>query len=98
MYNTQQQEPGDPSSLSPISYRYLSINPLFTLLIAECKSLLEDTYRRVSVKRLRLLISRRAPGEENTITTHSTYQLVRVRTVHQQRDHPEEELPLQHTG
>lgn len=39
------------------------------------KSLLEDTYRRVSVKRLHLLISRRAPGEENTITTHSRYQL-----------------------
>lgn len=39
------------------------------------KSLLEDTYKRDSVKRLHLLISRRAPGEENTITTHSRYQL-----------------------
>lgn len=66
--------------------------------MAECKSLLEHTYRRVSVKRLHLLISRRAPGEEKTITPHNTDQLLRVRTVHQQRDHPKEELQLQHTG
>lgn len=65
--------------------------------MAECESLLEHTYRRVSVERLHLLISRRAPGEENTITPHSTDQFLRVRTVHQQRDHPKEELQLQHT-